>query len=157
MKLGLLIRGSVAGVAGGVAWLTGLILIFGPAQAILSDPAFQSAKMLAAFGEGADPPRAATTPGLMIAGLMAIAILWGCVYAGISGSWQGSWLRRGAAFGGLAWALMVPWFEFYLPWNVLLEPAPLVLLEMLCWAAVLQGVGLAIAGVEALMRVRGAR
>jgi hypothetical protein len=35
---------------------------------------------------------------------------------------------------------MVPWFEFYLPWNVLWEPAPLVALA--CWAGVLLGVGL---------------
>ena len=47
---------------------------------------------------------------------------------------------------------MVPWFEFYLPWNVLLEPFPLVALELICWAAVLLVVALTIAGVDQLFR-----
>lgn len=42
---------------------------------------------------------------------------------------------------------MVPWFEFYLPWNMMHEPAPLVLLEMALWLGVLVVAGLAIAGV----------
>src|SRR3970040_598951 len=46
---------------------------------------------------------------------------------------------------------MVPWFEFSLPWNVLLEPEPLVALELVCWAGVLVLVGLTIAGVEAAL------
>lgn len=41
---------------------------------------------------------------------------------------------------------MVPWFEFYLPWNVMHEPATLVLLEAALWLAVLLTVGLAVAG-----------
>jgi hypothetical protein len=60
--------------------------------------------------------------------------------------------RRGLRFGFVGWLLMAPWFEFYLPWNVLREPAPLVALELACWAAVLLGVGLAISGVEAALR-----
>jgi len=152
--IGTTMRGILSGLAGGIAWLAGFILVFGPAQAVLADPARQSSKMLAAFGEGDGAPRAAASPGVLIAGLLAIAVLWGCVYVVLSRPWKGSWLRRGAAFGALGWALMVPWFEFYLPWNVLLEPAPLVLLEMICWALVLQGVGLTIAGVDALMRRR---
>jgi hypothetical protein len=43
---------------------------------------------------------------------------------------------------------MVPWFEFYLPWNVMLEPMPLVLLEVLCWLIVQLLVGLALAGTR---------
>jgi hypothetical protein len=53
-------------------------------------------------------------------------------------------VARGLAFGTIAWALFVPWFEFYIPWNLMLEPTALVLLEMLCWAGVLGLVGLAI-------------
>jgi hypothetical protein len=40
---------------------------------------------------------------------------------------------------------MVPWFEFYLPRNVMREPAALVLLEMVLWLGVLLVAGLAIA------------
>lgn len=32
-------RGSIAGLAGGAAWGVGLLVMFGPAQAILTDPA----------------------------------------------------------------------------------------------------------------------
>lgn len=40
-----------------------------------------------------------------------------------------------------------PWFEYYLPWNVMLEPTPLVLLELVCWLAVMLANGLALAFV----------
>ena len=43
------LRGALAGVAGGIAWLLGIFLIFGPAQPILTDPDLQSSKMLGAF------------------------------------------------------------------------------------------------------------
>jgi len=148
------IRGALAGLAGGVAWLAGIALVFGPAQMVLADPDRQSAKMIAAFASEPSPPRALESPGLVVAGLFCIAILWGWVYTWMAASWPGSWTKRGLRFGVVSWALMVPWFEFYLPWNVLREPAPLVMLEMACWALVLTGVGLAISGVETLLRPR---
>lgn len=151
------VRAFVAGLAGAAAWILGLLVAFGPAQMVLTDPARQSAKMLAAFALEPSPPRAAASPVLVVLGLVGICLLWGCVYVGLSASWTGAWWRRGLRFAFVSWALMVPWFEFYLPWNVLLEPAPLVVLEMVCWAVVLTGVGLAIAGVDALFRAREAR
>jgi hypothetical protein len=60
---------------------------------------------------------------------------------------KGNRIKRGLKFGLVAWALMVPWFEFYLPWNVMHEPLLPVLLEMILWLGVLLSVGLAIAGV----------
>ena len=150
-------RGIVAGLAGGVAWFVGLLLFFGPAQVLLTDPDLQSAKMLAAFGGAPPPPRAAEAQVLVVAGIFAIAVVYGLVYVGIASSWAGAWWRRGLKFALVSWALMVPWFEFYLPWNVLREPAPLVALEMACWAGVLTCVGLAIAGVEALLGRRRSR
>jgi hypothetical protein len=47
----------------------------------------------------------------------------------------------------VAWVLMVPWFEFYLPWNVMHEPIMLVILEMVLWLCVHLIVGIVIAGV----------
>jgi len=52
---------------------------------------------------------------------------------------------RGFIFGACAWALSFTWFEFYLPWNVMREPAPLVALELVCWLAVMLVVGPTIA------------
>ncbi len=144
-------RGALAGLAGGIAWLVGLMLCFGPVQGLLADPDLQSAKMLAAFG-GEPPPRTVEAPWILVAGLLGIGVLWGWVYAGLARGWDLPWWRRGLRFSLVAWVLMVPWFEFYLPWSVLREPAPLVALELACWAGVLLLVGAAIAGVEQALR-----
>ncbi|HEX5043831.1 MAG TPA: hypothetical protein VFV75_13045 [Candidatus Polarisedimenticolaceae bacterium] len=144
-------RGPLSGLAGGIAWIGAMLAIFGPAQRILTDPELQSAKFLEVFG-GTPPPRMNEAPWIVIAGILAITTLWGWVYVGLSRSWTGAWWRRGLRFGGIAWVLMVPWFEFYLPWNVMREPAILVALEMACWLGVLLCVGVAIAGMERALR-----
>ncbi len=141
------VRGLIAGIAGGAAWFIGILLFFGPAQIILTNPDLQSAKMLVVFTE--EPlPRASEAPWILIAGLFTIGALWGMVYVYLIPAFKGSWWKRGLRFGAIGWILMVPWFQFYLPWNVLLEPALLVLLEMTCWSGVLLLTGLTIAGVE---------
>ena len=150
------LRGLIAGLAGGLAWFLGIMVIFMPAQAILADPNRQSAKFLGVF-TGEPLPRMSTTPWLVPVGLLAIGMLWGLMYAWLARDWRQSWRQRGLRFGVLGWALMVPWFEFYLPFNVLWEPASLVMVEMICWLMVLLGVGLTIAGVETLLRRRASR
>jgi ribosomal protein S18 acetylase RimI-like enzyme len=146
------LRAAIAGLCGGLAWIAGLFLFFGPAQAILTDPERQSAKFLQAFAPGDSAPRLLTSPAQVVAGILAIGVAWGFAFALVARSWRGAWWSRGLKFGALGWVLMVPWFEFYLPWNVMLEPWPLVLVEATCWAAVLLTVGLTIAGVEQLLR-----
>ena len=42
--------------------------------------------------------------------------------------------------------MAIPWFEFYLPFNVMREPLPLVALELVCWFLVLQLVGTTVGG-----------
>lgn len=144
-------RGLIAGLSGGVAWFIGILIFFGPAQMILTNPDFQSEKMLNAFT--AEPlPRTSEAPWLLIIVLLSIGVLWGWVYVWLSNAWSGAWWKRGLQFGVVGWVLMVPWFEFYLPWNVLWEPALLVALELACWAGVILCVGLTIAGVESVLR-----
>ena len=143
-------RGLLSGLAGGMAWIVGMAVFFGPAQAILTNPALQSAKMNAAFSNH-PLPRGSETAWIVPVGLLLIGCLWGIVYVWLTQSWSGPWWRRGLIFGALAWTLMVPWFEFYVPWNVLLEPAPLVALELACWAGVILCVGLALAGTETML------
>lgn len=146
-------RGLIAGLAGGVAWLVGMLIFFGPAQSVLADPSLQSAKMLAAFTS--EPlPRIDAAPWLLPAAILGVGVLWGWVFVSISSTWSAAWWKRGLRFGVIAWVLMAPWFEFYLPWNVLWEPAPLVALELACWAGVILFAGLAIAGVEAALARR---
>lgn len=145
----------LGGVAGGAAWFGSMLALFGPSQSLLADPSRQSAKMLAAFAMGDSAPRMVEAPWIVPVGFVAISLLWSAAYAALDAgwrvSWRTTWPRRGLALGALAWTFMVPWFEFYLPWNVLLEPAPLVFLELACWAGVLLCVGLAIAGTHALV------
>ncbi|HUQ83445.1 MAG TPA: hypothetical protein VM076_19985, partial [Gemmatimonadaceae bacterium] len=83
--------------------------------------------------------------------LIAIGVVWGWWYVSLSRSWAPAWWMRGLRFGALAWTLMVPWFEFYLPWNVLREPASLVALELACWFGVMMLVGLTIAAADRLL------
>jgi hypothetical protein len=144
-------RGLAAGLAGGLAWIAGMILFFAPAQILLTDPAIQSSKMLDAFT--AEPaPRIGEAPWLLPVGVLVIGALWGWIYVWISSGWPAMWWKRGLRFGVVSWVLMAPWFEFYLPWNVLREPPSLVALELACWAGVMLAVGLSIAGVDAALR-----
>ena len=137
-------RAALAGAAGGVAWLVGIGLFFWPVQGILTDPSHQSAKFLAAFGEP-PLPRIADLPWLLPVGLVIVGTASGLAYHLQAGSGTGSVWRRGRRFGLLAWLVAIPWFEFYLPFNVMREPVPLVMLELLCWFLVLQLVGTTIA------------
>lgn len=147
-RLRSLLQVLLCGLAGAVAWWAGLLLVFGPAQVLLADPSRQSAKFLAAFTEP-PLPRMAENPEILAGGLVLIALIHAAVYAVLRPKLNGSIWRRGATFGLIAWALMVPWFEFYLPWNVMLEPLPLVLLEVACWLGVMLAVGISIALVHA--------
>lgn len=136
-----------AGTAAAFAWCVGIVVVFGPAQALLADPERQSAKFLAAFSEP-PLPRMAEQPVVLPIGLLVVGLAHALAYRWVGRTLPGPGWRRGLAFGVLAWALMVPWFEFYLPWNVLREPLPLVLLEAACWFLVLLGVGLTTAVVH---------
>lgn len=141
-------RAFVAGLAGGLAWVASMMLLFGPAQAILANPDFQSRKFLAVMGQIEPLPRTASAVWILLAGVLLIAMLYGVVYRWIRTAFSGArWWSKGLRFGLIAWALMVPWFEFYLPWNVMHEPMMLVILEMVLWMGVMLAVGLAIAGV----------
>lgn len=143
-----ILRPLLAGLGGGVAWLLGLLLFFGPAQTILADPEHQSAKFLAVFAEIEPLPRAATHPWVLYVGVLTISLVYAGTFTALRSRWPGRGWRKGAVFGLVAWALMVPWFEFYLPFNVMHEPVALVLLEAVLWALVLQLVGVSIAWID---------
>jgi uncharacterized BrkB/YihY/UPF0761 family membrane protein len=135
-----LIRSSLAGAA---AWWVGLNYIFGAAQPILASPSLQSEKMNAVY-ELLPPPRIVTDPWLLPVAFVVVATAQACVFAYLRRALPSGRIMRGIAFGAVAWALFVPWFEFYLPWSLMLEPTLLVLLELLCWAGVMLLVALAI-------------
>lgn len=141
------LRIVMSGLAAAAAWWAGLVVFFGPCQSILTDPRRQSAKFLAAFTEP-PLPRVADQPAALPLGLLCIGMIYAVIYAWVGPRLPGRGWRKGLSFGVIAWALMTPWFEFYLPWNVMREPLPLALLEALCWLAVLLGVGLVTALVQ---------
>ena len=138
------LRIIIMGIAAAAAWLLGFIVFFGPAQRVLTDPDLQSAKFLSVMGGAvAPPPRIAEHPWILPVGLVIIGIVYAIVFSLLP--LGGGRLRRGSLFGLIAWALMAPWFEFYLPWNAMHEPFPLVLLELQLWLLVLQVVGITLA------------
>jgi len=145
-----------AGIAGGLAWIFALIIFFGPAQAILANPDFQSQKFLFVMGQLEPLPHTAGSWWILPAAILAIGVLYGIVYHFVRRAFpKQPWWKKGIQFGLVAWALMVPWFEFYLPWNVMHEPALLVVFEMALWMAVLVSVGLAIAVVYEWQHIEG--
>ena len=140
----LLFRFPLAVLAGTIGWLLGSTLSFVPAQAILADPSVQSEKMIAIFATLEPLPRI-TAPWQMILLVGVVSLFLTLAYRLARPNPVDPWWRRGIGFGSLAWLLMVPWFELYLPWNVLHEPMLLVLLEAACWWITLTCAGLGIA------------
>jgi hypothetical protein len=97
-----------AGVAGGLTWQAGMMVIFGLAQSILASPQWQSAKFNAAFQTMEPLPRTVGQPLLLPLGLIGISVLYAAVYQAIRASLSGSVWRRSAKLGLLLWAVMVP-------------------------------------------------
>ena len=154
--LGTISHVVAVGLAGGIAWRLAMRLIFGAAQIMLTNPSWQSVKMLNAFTLS-PVPRTSRQPELLWIGLVVIGVFWASIYRFLSVRWDPPWWRKALAFWLVSWTLMVPWFEFYLPWNVMLEPFPLVAVELFCWAGVLLVVAFAIAAVDRIyMRISGA-
>lgn len=145
MRMGRPAARIVTGLAGGVAWIAGMVLFFGPAQAILADPELQSAKFYGVMADPVHPPRMVESFWIVPAGLMVLGFIYAMVFTIIERGLPGrSTTARGLGFGVVAWALAFTWFEFYLPWNVMREPAALVALELACWLGTMLVLGMAI-------------
>ncbi len=136
-NLKITLRIFLTGILVTVVWYVGIILVFGPAQSILADPAYQSQKFLEVFTEMEPLPRMYLQPVAFYFGFLIVGICFSGAYHLIGRHLPGKTLRKGAFFGFGAWLLINPWFEFYLPWNVMHEPIRLVLLEMVLWFIVL--------------------
>jgi hypothetical protein len=141
------LRPLLLSLAASVGWLVGFAISFAPAQVILADPARQSPKLLAAFFTMAPPPRI-DSPGEFLVLVLILGAFLAAGYWLSRGAPDRSVWRQGVRFGALAWLVGVPWFELYLPWNVLHEPMALVLLEAICWGVTLTCCGIAMAFVD---------
>ena len=119
----------------GVVWCCFMRLLFitSGAQNILADPTRQSSKFLKVFMEYQPLPRMAVDGYVLWEGFFVCGILAAAAFMFVNRMMKGGWVSRGLTFGSLHWLLMIPWFEFYLPYNVMNEPLPLVILEGFLW------------------------
>ncbi|MCW3123171.1 MAG: hypothetical protein JWQ38_2663 [Flavipsychrobacter sp.] len=128
----------------GMVWLSAMRLLFitSGAQRILASPQHQSNKFLKTFTEYEPLPRMASDGNLLLKGFFICGLFAAGAFLFVNSKMTGGWLKRGSVFGLVHAASMIPWFEFYLPYNVMNEPIPLVLLEGLLWLVTLQLTGL---------------
>lgn len=142
--MGLVLRRLLLLAGTGLVWLFALNLLFvwSGAQNILGNPAYQSSKFLKAFNEDLPLPRMVTDSNIVWEGLLTTGALLAVAFLLVNGLMKGHWLRRGTMFGFIHWLIMTPWFEFYLPYNVMHEPLPLVLLEAILWLGVALIIGI---------------
>lgn len=116
--------------------------VWSGAQSILANPQHQSSKFIKVFTEYQPLPRMATDKSVLWIGFMVIGFIVASAFLLLNDKLPGGWLKRGLIFGVVHCMLMTPWFEFYLPYNVMNEPLLLVLFETTLWLCVTSVVGL---------------
>jgi hypothetical protein len=128
----------------GIVWYGALNLFFvySGAQNILANPDKQSSKFLKVFTEYQPLPMMATNPSIVWKGLLLVGFLTALAFSILNPYLKGNWLKRGMVFGFIHWLVMTPWFEFYLPYNVMHEPLSLVLFEAALWLCLTLTLGL---------------
>jgi hypothetical protein len=124
-------------------WYAGLNIFFGysGAQSILANPKYQSQKMLDIFFKMQPPARDAESTWPLVEGFFVTGLFMAIALNIINSKLRGHWLKKGFVLGCTAWMLVIPWFEFYLPYNLMREPFLLVLFECLLWFGVMQLIG----------------
>ncbi|MBD3293597.1 MAG: hypothetical protein GF393_11790 [Armatimonadia bacterium] len=132
----------LAGLAGGAAANVAMFLTFRllgmglDGGGILLDPAVQSEKLIAVWTQIEPLPRIVTQPVLMGLGVLAFGVLHAYIYLGISADWPKGLTPRALRFGGVLFAMVYLFWEFFTPFNMFGEPVWLVALELAFWAVV---------------------
>lgn len=119
--------GGAVGVVVGFAVSFPLFFVIGPSTIFNED--IQSHKVLSAW-EDEPLPLYATNLGIVLVGYAIIGALLGLVFVGIVGSLPSPTVRRGIAYGLVVFAVAFVFAEFAFPFALLLEPLPLVALEL---------------------------
>lgn len=122
----------------GVAWYYAMQLFFvwSGAQSVLANPQYQGDKFIKNFIEYEPLPYMAFDKWFVLKGLVFVGALSAIAFVILAQHMKGGRVKRGLKFGLVHWLLMTPWFEFYLPYNVMHEPVILVLLECALWLCV---------------------
>lgn len=139
-------RKSIAVLAFGPLWWILIILFFilSGAQQYLGNPEFQSEKFIQVFAVMEPLPRMTTDPWFIWIGMFFVGLFPAAVFLYLNSLLQGNWWQKGLKYGLIHWALITPWFEFYLPYNTMHEPLGLVLFECVLWLFVALSLGLVI-------------
>lgn len=145
-------RTVLAGLAGGAAFLLTNAILFGLADPILFDPNLQSAKLVAVWMELEPRPLMATNMGLMATILVLLAVGRSFIYRWIAGAWPPGIAARAVRYALLVWFLSYLFLEISTALNLLREPLPLLLLELLIQGLVVLAEGFVVATVHEKQR-----
>lgn len=126
-------KGIVLLFTGPIWWLLiQLTFIQSGAQKILANPELQSEKFINSFMKTEPLPRM-IEPFFMWKGMFLVGLFLGTTVIYLNSLLSGNLLIKGVKLGILHWMIAIPWFEFYLPFNVMHEPISLVLFESILW------------------------
>ncbi|HEY0740250.1 MAG TPA: hypothetical protein VGD40_02275 [Chryseosolibacter sp.] len=148
-------RRVLAVALAGPIWYCNFVIFFvmSGAQAILASPEHQSEKMLANFFSIEPLPRMNFDEWLVLKAFVFCGGIMAGIFIFLDSRLKGTWLKRGLTIGVIFSLVMVPWFEFYLPYNVMNEPLSLIAFEFILWNCVLVSNSLATAVILNYKRV----
>lgn len=151
-------RTALAGVLAGIvfALLSALTFyVLGILPGILFNPAFQSPKVLAVMLTLEPLPVMQRAPYIILIGWTVIIVGYAFLFNHISVLWpQGYWTRLWR-LTLLMWFFSLLFFEFQGPYNLLGEPLPLLLLELIFWAICALGASAVIVAMSGRPQVTG--
>ena len=134
------IRMIIAGILGGMAASLAVLILFMligfEYWGILTNPEYQSPKLIRVWTEIEPIPLAVNHPGIITLGFVILSILHAFVFAVIRQGIPGEGLKKGIIFGLIIWLFSYVFFEFFTPWNMFGEPLVLLGLELLFWIGV---------------------
>jgi hypothetical protein len=143
----------LAGIAGGFAMnlvmrATFRLIGFGwNGEGILLNPSLQSQKLIAVWTELEPLPLVVTQPAPIILGIILFGIIHAYLYRWLSPLWPTGVFQRGLRFAVLVFLMTFLFWEFFTPFNQFGEPFILIGLELLFWALIALGDGLAVSTI----------
>jgi hypothetical protein len=141
----------LAGLAGGLALNLAMLLTFRAVGfgwnggGLLLDPARQSAKLIAVWTALEPLPRVVADPAPVVLGLLAFAVAHAWLYARLAPGWPAGIGARALRFAAVLFVVVYAFWEFFTPVNLFGEPAALVAVELVFWAAIALAEAIAIA------------
>ena len=140
-----------AGVFGGIAASLAVLILFRligfEYWGILTNPEYQSPKLIKVWTEIEPIPLAVNHPAIITLGFILLAVIHAFVFSVIKPGIPGEGWKKGLSFGLMIWLFSYVFFEFFTPLNMFGEPVSLVILELVFWIPVALAEGVVIAKV----------